>query len=203
MKRYIFALLLVVMLALQACGPVEQAPSPSVDVPAIQANEPSDTSLQGAAVNSKPSGGGSGGCAASASNAASFQTQVVSLVNTERANRGLGALTAESRLTQAAQTHAQDMGCNFFMSHTGSDGSDPYARMLAAGYTPNWWGENVAAGYATPSEVMTAWMNSQTHRDNILNPNFTQIGIGYVYNAQDTVQYYYHYWSMSLASPGQ
>jgi uncharacterized protein YkwD len=110
-------------------------------------------------------------------------------------------VTARTELTQAAQTHAIDMGCNLFMSHTGSDGSSALDRIIRFGYPYNWWGENVAAGWSTPAAVMTAWMNSQPHRDNILNPNFTEIGIGYVYNSRDNTNSWYHYWSMSLGRP--
>lgn len=64
------------------------------------------------------------------------------------------------------------------MSHTGSDGSDPGARITRAGYTWSTYGENVAYGYSTPEKVMEGWMNSQGHRENILNCSFKEIGIG-------------------------
>jgi uncharacterized protein YkwD len=202
MKRYFYLLMLSVMLfALQACGSTKTvSPAPDLkSAPGIQSNEPFDPSLLGSAVN-KPAAPPSG-CTASSADAASFGTEVIRLVNVERANAGLGALTSQSQLTQAAQNHAFDEGCNFFMSHTGSDGSSALDRIVRAGYAYSWWGENVAAGYDTPADVMVAWMNSPTHRDNILSPNFTEIGIGYVNNPNDTTNYWYTYWAMSLGAP--
>ena len=63
-------------------------------------------------------------------------------------------------------------------------------------------GENIAAGYASPEAVMSGWMNSSGHRANILNCNFTEIGVGYAYAANDpgTIQYR-HYWTQVLAKP--
>jgi uncharacterized protein YkwD len=201
MKKYLYFLLLVAIIGLQACSGPAQAPVQegiSGLIPAVQSDQPYDPTLLGSAVN-KPASGSSS-CAGSTANAASFATEVIRLVNVQRANAGLGALTSQSQLTQAAQTHASDMGCRFFMSHTGSDGSTPDVRIARAGYVYSWWGENVASGFSTPADVMTAWMNSPSHRDNILNPNFTQIGIGYMYNSADTTNYY-HYWCMTLGRP--
>lgn len=201
MKKYLYFLLLVAMIGLQACSGSAQAPAQhSGLIPGVQSNQPYDPSLVGSAVNKPSSSGGSTGCAGSTANAASFATEVIRLVNVERAKVGLGALTSQSQLTQAAQVQASDMGCNFFMSHTGSDGSSPDVRIARAGYVYSWWGENVASGFSTPADVMNAWMNSQSHRDNILNSNFTQIGIGYMYNSADTTGYY-HYWCMDLGRP--
>src|SRR5689334_22644408 len=70
------------------------------------------------------------------------------------------------------------MADNGFFSHTGLDGSSPFDRMRQAGYNFLSAGENVAYGYATPQAVMDAWMNSPGHRDNILQPLYTEIGIG-------------------------
>lgn len=203
MKRYLYLLLVVVLFALQACGGTKTAQDPEQSsppelIPGIQSNEPYDPSLLGAAAN-KPAPPAA--CSASNTNAAAFGAEVVRLVNIEREKVSLAALTSQAQLTKAAQGHALDMGCKFFMSHTGSDGSSMLDRIVRAGYLYSWWGENVAAGYATPEDVMVAWMNSTSHRDNILSPNFTQIGVGYVNNAADTTTFWVHYWSMSLGSP--
>jgi len=205
MKRYLYVLLIVALFALQACA-TDAAPADAEGAlipPVSSENDPAlDGSAGAAPAAGKPGPAGGGTCAANSANAASLATQVIALVNQQRAAAGLGALTSQSQLTTAAQRHSQDMGCNFFMSHTGTDGSTPYSRIFDTGYftgfSSYYYGENVAAGYATADAVMTAWMNSQPHRDNILSPNFTEIGIGYVYNANDTTNSWYHYWTMAL-----
>ncbi|WKD34943.1 CAP domain-containing protein [Streptomyces xanthophaeus] len=104
--------------------------------------------------------------------------QVLALVNKERASAGCQAVSLNAKLTKAAQDHSADMASHSNMSHTGSDGSDPGARITRAGYTWSTYGENVAYGYSTPEKVMEGWMNSQGHRENILNCSFKEIGIG-------------------------
>ena len=194
MKRIAYFLLIVVLLALAACSSGE-----SEKQGLIPPEGPSNSSLAGAADTAPaaiatvpPLCSG-----AQNTNTASFATEVIRLVNVERSKAGLGALTSNTALTQAAQKHSIDMGCNFFLSHTGSDGSSPFDRMEDFGYYYYWAGENVAAGYPTPADVVTGWMNSQAHRDNILYPTFVDIGIGYVYNPGDTTGFK-HYWTMTL-----
>ncbi|MFE1875441.1 CAP domain-containing protein [Streptomyces sp. NPDC059496] len=104
--------------------------------------------------------------------------QVLALVNQERAAAGCQAVSLNAKLTKAAQDHSADMASHSNMSHTGSDGSDPGARITRAGYAWSTYGENVAYGYSTPEKVMEGWMNSQGHRENILNCSFKEIGIG-------------------------
>ncbi|OEJ30488.1 CAP domain-containing protein [Streptomyces subrutilus] len=104
--------------------------------------------------------------------------EVVALVNKERAKAGCSALTVNAKLTAAALNHSKDMAAHSNMSHTGSDGSDPGGRITRAGYAWTTYGENVAYGYSTPAQVMTGWMNSPGHRQNILNCAFKEIGVG-------------------------
>ncbi|MGW7334195.1 CAP domain-containing protein [Streptomyces sp. NPDC054840] len=104
--------------------------------------------------------------------------RVLALVNQERASAGCQAVSLNAKLTKAAQDHSADMASHSNMSHTGSDGSDPGTRITRAGYTWSTYGENVAYGYNTPEKVMEGWMNSQGHRENILNCSFKEIGIG-------------------------
>ncbi|MFE9483159.1 CAP domain-containing protein [Streptomyces spororaveus] len=103
---------------------------------------------------------------------------VLALVNQERASAGCPAVSLNAKLTKAAQDHSADMASHSNMSHTGSDGSDPGTRITRAGYAWSTYGENVAYGYSTPEKVMEGWMNSQGHRENILNCSFKEIGIG-------------------------
>ncbi len=129
-----------------------------------------------------------------------FESQVIALINNERVNAipPVDPLSAQSQLGSAARGHSQDMACNGFFSHTGSDGSSPSARISRQGYS---WGavaENIAAGYGDPASVVSGWMGSQGHKANILNGDYTEIGIGYIYVAGSP---YGAYWTANFASP--
>jgi uncharacterized protein YkwD len=102
----------------------------------------------------------------------------VELVNAERAEAGCSPVKVNTTLTRAAQDHSEDMAASGTMSHTGSDGSSPGDRITRAGYSWSTYGENVAYGYSTPEQVMTGWMNSPGHKENILNCAFKEIGVG-------------------------
>jgi uncharacterized protein YkwD len=116
------------------------------------------------------------------SRALAYEQQVLALANTERARAGCGPLRLDAALREAAQAHSQDMADNDYFSHTGSDGSSPWDRAAEAGYSdPS--GENIAAGYQTPEDVMAAWMASAGHRANILNCDSREMGLGYVANS--------------------
>ena len=131
-----------------------------------------------------------------------FIHEVVNLVNVERAKADLDPLTVDTQLTLAAQEHSESMASDDFFSHTGTDGSTPFERMKEAGYEYQAAGENLAASYTTPESVVSAWMNSSGHRSNILNSNFTEIGVGYTLLANDTGSVNYnHYWSQSFGTP--
>ncbi|MER6130341.1 CAP domain-containing protein [Streptomyces sp. NPDC001795] len=110
--------------------------------------------------------------------ASGVAARIVQLVNAERSKVGCSALTLNATLTKAAQAHSQDMAAHQNMSHTGSDGSSPGDRITRAGYTWSTYGENIAYGYATPEQVMAAWMSSPGHKANILNCSFKEIGVG-------------------------
>ncbi len=111
----------------------------------------------------------------------SFENQVVSLINAERAAKGLPALTKQSQLTSAARIHSQDMACNNFFSHTSPTTGSPFDRIAAQGYSYSWAGENIAAGYGSASATVDGWMNSLGHKSIILDPNYVHIGVGYAY----------------------
>ncbi len=109
------------------------------------------------------------------------------LLNGERADHGLGPLAPNAKLASAATAYAQDLVDGSYFSHTGRDGSGVLDRIERSGYLPadaGWvLGENLAwgtGGLATPGSIMQAWMNSAGHRDNILNPDYREIGIGIV-----------------------
>lgn len=102
---------------------------------------------------------------------------MLALVNDERAAKGCKALVIDDRITTAAQGHSTDMATQNYFSHTSKDGRTFDRRMKEAGY-PKPGGENIAMGYANPGAVMEGWMNSQGHRENILNCSFTTMGLG-------------------------
>jgi uncharacterized protein YkwD len=112
-----------------------------------------------------------------------YESAVLDLINQARASAGQGALTLSAELSAAALEHSNDMACNHYVDHTGSDGSTWYSRVSAQGYANyNSARENIYVGHpefgATPQGAITWWMNSQVHRDNILFVNVTEIGIG-------------------------
>ena len=106
-----------------------------------------------------------------------FASQVAALVNTERAKYGLSALTVDTRVQQAALVRAKETAQSF--SHTRPNGSSFSTALTEAGVSYRTAGENIAYGQTTPQQVMNAWMNSSGHRANILNANYTTIGVGY------------------------
>lgn len=100
-----------------------------------------------------------------------YASQVITLLNEQRVNNGLSPLTADSTLTAAAMQRAAETVIYF--SHTRPDGSRCFTAFDGA-----WRGENIAAGQADPDEVITGWMNSTGHRENILKANYTGVGVG-------------------------
>jgi len=123
---------------------------------------------------------GSEGCSGANSN---IEAQVVALINQERANAGLGALSSNGSLTSAARGHSSDMASSNFFGHTGSNGSDLASRLSAAGYAYRAAAENIYAGQGSSLNnayaAVSAWMDSDGHRANILNGVYTEIGVGY------------------------
>jgi len=120
--------------------------------------------------------------AAEADSVSAFETQVVELTNAERAKNGLAPLEIYNPLMKVAHAKSQDMASNNYFSHTSPTYGSPFDQIKAAGITYSAAGENIAQGQRTPEEVVQAWMNSEGHRANILNANFTHIGVGYVEN---------------------
>ncbi|MFD4029632.1 sigma-70 family RNA polymerase sigma factor [Streptomyces sp. NPDC058637] len=110
----------------------------------------------------------------------SVAEEVMNLVNTERAKEGCGAVGTDDQLATAASRHSADMVERDYFSHTSPDGTDPGARITAAGYRWSTYGENIAKGQPTAAAVMEAWMNSPGHKANILNCAFKEIGVGRV-----------------------
>lgn len=106
-----------------------------------------------------------------------YAAEVVRLVNAERAKNGLPALSVDTKVQRAAQVRASEQAQLF--SHTRPNGASCFTALTEAGVSYRGAGENIAYGQTSPAAVMNAWMNSEGHRKNILNANFTTIGVGY------------------------
>jgi len=133
-------------------APVEQAPAQPAATPANETNQ------------------------AQASN---FVKQVADLVNQERAKAGLKPVQLDSALSDVALAKAADMSNNHYFDHNSPTYGSPFDMMKKYGISFMTAGENIAMGQRSPEEVMNQWMNSEGHRQNIMNPAFTKIGVGY------------------------
>lgn len=103
---------------------------------------------------------------------------VVDLVNEERAKENLAPLTLNKAATEAAQVRAEEAKESF--SHTRPNGTKCFTALTEAEVSYMAAGENLAGCIKTPEKVVDAWMNSPGHRKNIMNPQYSQIGVGYV-----------------------
>ena len=107
-------------------------------------------------------------------------TKVINLTNQERVSTGLSALKTNTSLNKAAKQKAQHMFEQGYWAHFAPDGTSPWYFFGLVGYDYNWAGENLARDFATSSGVLSAWMGSSGHRANILNGNFSEIGVAVV-----------------------
>ena len=115
-----------------------------------------------------------------------FPREVLRLVNKERAKVGAAPLKFAKDLIASAYVRAVELPAKF--SHTRPNGTKCFTAMPTRGHI---LGENLAGGQTTPKQVVQAWMDSKTHRDNILNPKYSEIGVVYYYQANSK---YKHYW---------
>jgi uncharacterized protein YkwD len=136
-----------------------------------------------------------------------LEKQVITQVNQRRAAGAkcggvnkppAPALTTHGKLRCAARKHSKDMGSKNFFSHTGSNGSSFSQRITSAGYAWTQAAENIAAGQSTAAAVVTGWMGSTGHCNNIMNPSLKEIGVGYYYAGSST---YKHYWTQDFGKP--
>jgi uncharacterized YkwD family protein len=112
-----------------------------------------------------------------------YEQKVVELVNIERQKAGLPALKMDSAISNVARTKSKDMAVNNYFAHQSPTYGSAGDMLRQFGISWRAWGENIAAGQRTPEIVVDAWMNSPGHRANILSPNFSKIGVGYVTNS--------------------
>lgn len=125
-----------------------------------------------------------------------YRQEVLNLVNAERAKYGLQPLVmGDAKLTAAAQQRAEEIAT--VNSHVRPNGTKWYTVLSEYGVTDAAAGENAAWGSVSPEEVVNAWMNSEGHRANILDPEARAMGVGYYYNSSST---WGHQWISSLRS---
>ncbi|MFR9674567.1 CAP domain-containing protein [Streptomyces sp. TR02-1] len=108
---------------------------------------------------------------------ATAESRVLDLVNDERERAGCAPVKADGELATLAEDHSEDMAARDYFSHTTPDGRDPWDRAEQAGID-DLGGENIAMGQQDAAAVMDSWMNSSGHRRNILNCDFTTLGVG-------------------------
>ncbi len=121
-------------------------------------------------------------------------------VNVHRALNKVSALNLSTKLSAVAQKHAEDMARGDFFSHISSDGSDLEKRVSKEGYFGGLIAENLFAGTSSPKSVANAWMNSPSHRTNMLNGKFSDAGLGFFsLSGEEKNSRYTHYWVIIFA----
>lgn len=124
-----------------------------------------------------------------------FELEVLKLTNEMRLEHGLQTLKRDTKVEQVAQKKSEDMRDKNYFDHTSPTYGSPFDMLKSHGISYRFAGENIAAGQVTPKEVVEAWMNSQGHRENILNPNYTHLAVGYAEGGS-----YLHYWTQMFTA---
>jgi hypothetical protein len=109
---------------------------------------------------------------------------LLSSTNDQRASNGRQSLKINSQLSAAAQAKANDMTSRNYWSHNTPDGKEPWTFIQASGYDYQKAGENLAYGFNSSQDTVIGWMNSPSHRENLLDANYTEVGFGFA-NAKD------------------
>lgn len=125
----------------------------------------------------------------------SIEQQVIDLTNQQRVNNGLKPLTVDWEVSRVARYKSVDMRDKNYFSHESPTYGSPFTMLTNFGISYRSAGENIAAGQRTAQEVVTAWMNSAGHRQNILNASYTHIGVGYASGGS-----YGTYWTQMFIS---
>ena len=124
-----------------------------------------------------------------------IEQAVIDATNAERKKAGLDPLTADPRLMEAARVHAANMAKLDKLDHT-LDGQGADDRAKAAGYKFSRLAENIAWNQPKPSDAVAVWMDSRGHRENLLNKEYTQIGVAVAKNAKGEP-----YWVQVFGTP--
>ena len=119
----------------------------------------------------------------------SYEILVFEITNSFRSKNGIPQLVYDDAIAETARKHSKDMIDRNFFSHYNPDGLSPFERMNADGILYSYAGENIAAGYDDPMEVVYGWINSSGHRSNLLSGNFTRLGVGVVFGGSYRLYY--------------
>lgn len=139
--------------------------------------------------------------------AVAISQRVLALANAARAKgRRCGAkafaaaapLALNPALARAALAYAQELASHAYMAHTGRDGSSPAQRVTRSGYRWRATGENLASGIMTPEALVAGWLGSPEHCANLMDPVFSEMGVGFGVNPRDARGVY---WALELARP--
>ncbi|GLB61142.1 CAP domain-containing protein [Cytobacillus sp. NCCP-133] len=114
------------------------------------------------------------------SEVSAYEQKVLELTNQERAKAGISALKLDVELSKVAREKSRDMQAKGYFDHNSPTYGSPFDMMKQFGISYRTAGENIAMGQRSPEEVVNAWMNSEGHRKNIMNANFTHLGVGHV-----------------------
>jgi len=118
-------------------------------------------------------------------------SRVIELTNNERLNAGLTIVKQNQELSQAAQAKAADMFAHNYWAHVSPTGTEPWSFITSSGYKYQHAGENLARDFGNPSDIVKAWMASPTHRQNLLDSRYKDIGIavmdGYLNGVETTL----------------
>lgn len=106
------------------------------------------------------------------------ESEIISLINEKRIKHNLSPLSINPNLQIAAQNKSDYLINNNYFAHNTPDGKQFSSWIKDSGYKYSLIGENLATNFSSSKNIFNAWMKSQSHRDNILDPNFTEIGLG-------------------------
>jgi len=125
-----------------------------------------------------------------------LERRLIALMNQIRKKRGVRPLRPSGLLGEVARAHSRDMIVGNFFSHTHPEGSGPRERLERAGYAWRAFGENIGCGQDSPEKILDTWMNSPGHRETILNPLYSEVGVGLVRGGECRI-----YWTAEFARP--
>ena len=130
-----------------------------------------------------------------------FEADLLRMINAERRSQGVPGLTSDPKLDLAAQSHSRDMGCRHFFSHTNLEGQSIYDRIKTQGYVYSSAAEVIFAGSGdldSPRGAFNAWLENSEYKAHLLDPAFTQVGLGAVHNPAGVFSGYF---TVVFASP--
>lgn len=199
-------LLLSAALTLSACGggSDSSANTNSTSTPAGSTDSPSTGGTSGGTATS--GGGGTPTPTAAECPFGDYKSAVVALVNSNRASARVcgattypaaGALSWNGALASAAEVHSNDMAVNNYFDHPDAKGVRIGGRAASAGYSYGSVGENIAGGQTSASQVVAAWMASESHCKNIMTASFYDIGVSCKTTSTST---YTYYWTLTMGN---